>query len=492
MREQSECIVVHLRTTMIKIIAKQLNMPKYRYTIVNPGGKKLSGIIEGKNEEEARGELNALGFSILEIAEISAEETEKIEKEAPGAVVFEFEAIDKSGKKIAGTIASTTKYDAFKRLIKEYNFDVESICTAAAPLDEKEEEKAIGVVDLYTQLRREEAEETAKGKKPTVEAFEEKKEREAYLANQVNFVIEKVKLFLSEMGDQIKPEEKSEIEKELNHLLRIRASTNLDYIRNTAEGLLKMVQKKEIFITEKVNEQKARSFSFEARKLLADIHKERITRPTKGQLIEKIKTWQAENIVGNPNPAFKQRFINSIYEIILDIIEEPPEVIDLKKRMRIVKSQLFDYTKIYLKETNPEDREEIKKSLSSLRQEYKRLKLELRNIKRKIKEEVATKREYTISERFLQELSSLTGWLVFFYLAFAILGNYFTNKKIIEPIPSLFLATNSYTFLFILGILFLIHIAIATKTIYFIKKSVASMIIFPASLVLLLLYAFNF
>ena len=42
-------------------------MPKFSYTVINKTNQELTGSINAENEQAARQELNALGFSIVAI-----------------------------------------------------------------------------------------------------------------------------------------------------------------------------------------------------------------------------------------------------------------------------------------------------------------------------------------------------------------------------------------------------------------------------------------
>src|SRR3989338_5299487 len=104
----------------------QNDLMQFKYTATNNQGKTLSGIINAGNETLARTQLNNLGFSILELKAITDDvispkpKSEKLEK-------FEFEALDKNGKKIAGTIPAKDPVLAYKRLFEEYHFTIQQL-----------------------------------------------------------------------------------------------------------------------------------------------------------------------------------------------------------------------------------------------------------------------------------------------------------------------------------------------------------------------------
>src|SRR5262245_16198190 len=128
-------------------------MPKYRYIVVNEENKQLNGTISTPDEQSARQELNELGFSVISINELNEEEnTAKKDEEMP---IFEFGAIDKNQKHVAGTIQAEDRYAAYKRLVNEYSFDVEYIVDSKLPDANKFKEKQKGIYDLQDKLNEE-------------------------------------------------------------------------------------------------------------------------------------------------------------------------------------------------------------------------------------------------------------------------------------------------------------------------------------------------
>jgi hypothetical protein len=95
----------------------------FHYTAVSASGKKkVSGEIEGQDEKEARRKLNKMGFSILTIGlEILAPNTQGPVRN------FEFEAKDKTGQRISGTVDALSREAAYDRLTHEFNFEVQSV-----------------------------------------------------------------------------------------------------------------------------------------------------------------------------------------------------------------------------------------------------------------------------------------------------------------------------------------------------------------------------
>ena len=100
-------------------------MPQFQYTAVNSDAKKLNGVIGAESENDARKQLNTLGISVLSIKTIKDKAKVSVHSEKTvNLKKYEFEAYDKTGRKIVGTIPASSRYKAFKRLMEEYEFEV--------------------------------------------------------------------------------------------------------------------------------------------------------------------------------------------------------------------------------------------------------------------------------------------------------------------------------------------------------------------------------
>ena len=155
-------------------------MPQYKYLAITQDNQKMSGSFNASNEEDARKELNQLGLAILSIEEVAGIVQPPKTQEAPSAtpppppqpvkqatvipkreekidpgkilIKFEFEALDKTGRKIIGTIPAQNKFSAFSRLTKEYQFDISYISKADAPQTEKDHDHQEGIEILKKQF----------------------------------------------------------------------------------------------------------------------------------------------------------------------------------------------------------------------------------------------------------------------------------------------------------------------------------------------------
>ena len=98
------------------------------------------------------------------------------------------------------------------------------------------------------------AEYEVRNKETDKEVIEEKKisvqfeaERKNLL-QKVDFILEKIKGLLVTNQDELTADSRKLIQGYIDKLLRIKSSTNLDYIQSTSEELLKKVQDQELFL----------------------------------------------------------------------------------------------------------------------------------------------------------------------------------------------------------------------------------------------------
>jgi len=282
-------------------------MPRYRYTVINQENKQLQGTIGAPDEQSARLELNDLGFSIVELSEIT-EESGKTASEMP---IFEFAALDKNQKHVVGTIQAEDPYKAFIRLISEYDFEVEYVIDNELPEKDKETERKKGAYDLYSKYQEENA---VKNKETSDEKdLKEFEKKQAVLKQQIDFVLAKVKSMLDDYEKDMLPETKEKIRRYVEKILRIKSSTNLDYIRKTAEEMLLFLQKEELFLHESGRNRDKTRLLVEAKSMMMQLKKGQSK--TSVNLTDKIRQWHDEHITNVNEPSSLDKFLDFIFII---------------------------------------------------------------------------------------------------------------------------------------------------------------------------------
>lgn len=446
-------------------------MPKFTYTVANKEGKKLSGTVEAPSEASARTELNNLGFSVLVIKEITGEE--KTEEKVELGAKFVFEAIDKNSKFVTGTIASEDVQQAYKRLHKEYNLTVTAIWAENANAEQIESARKAGTQKLHETLEKELILEVEEATDP-----EEKAKRELIKA-KIESIIQKVGNLLKNYEAHIEADQKAEINKKIDKLLRIKHSTNLDYILKTAEDLLKFIESQEKTLKDKGLHDERIQLKIKTKGLLKELNKTQTPKADSfsDDIISRINKWQQshpkEKISGF------NIFVFKIFSTIKRIFVTPPEIKAIQQEIKTYNGQLIEFIKLYFKEPSKEYKEKVKTSIKTIWQKRKDAKQRLKNLKKSLKEE---KREKATEEglfiSFVKELNTLTGWLLAFYVLYYFTSLYLKTKDFgLGELPNFMSVYESQFFKYILAIIFLLHACTALKVNFFRKSIIASLIL---------------
>ena len=378
-------------------------MPQFQYTAVNSNGKKLSGIIGAENEDDARKQLNVLGISVLGIEK--TEEKMPVSKHAQEENLkkFEFEAMDKTGKKILGTIPASNRFKAFQRLIDEYEFEVLYLVPFGATDEEKEKARGqdLSVLKAETKSLSTDKKDIKASKKQI--AFEKKRSE---LLGNVDTILDKIKEMLSTYQEDINPESKDKIEKYMDKLLRIKSSTNLDYIEHTSEELLKKIQDQELFMHKERMQNERERLKVETQKMMAELHQTPFAQKDFiGQFAETL-----ENLKSSQNPLLKGM------GMALSTWLPSPEMKNLKRRIQKSNRQLWTFRKMWLS-ASQSMKPEVKEGMDEVLTEKKRLKKEMSALKRIENVKRHQPKDKSMLEPLLfEEIKHFLGWLLTLYL----------------------------------------------------------------------------
>lgn len=449
-------------------------MPIFRYTVANQEGKKLSGTVEAPDQNTARSELNNLGFSILTL-----EETQEQPKVDSNLAKFVFEALDKNSKPIHGTVPAENQDEAYKKLQEQYNVNVTALWAEGATEEEIQQARAAGSAKMREQIPSAVPENTQTFSNPE----EEKKVRETKM--RINEILQSVPVILQKFEQQIDPQQKSEIDKKINKLLRIKNSTNMDYILATAEELLLFIQSIDQNLQKNGLEDQRLELKMRTKELLDQLHSTQRSKTLSEDVIEKIDTIQKKQ---------SSQVLNSTLEKIKGFFQTPEEIQVIKNQIKTYNHQIWEFILLYFKEPTPDYRAKVKTGIKTVWAARKKAKDSLKTVMHQRTERAkATKFKTEIGDSILEELNSLSGWLLFFYTAYYIIALYLYNKDFGLPVvPEGFDIYNSHIFKYLLVILFLIHASTATKINIF-RKSIAANIIIPICfLTLSIIVIFNF
>lgn len=215
---------------------------KFRYDALNNNRQKLSGVISGEDQEEARRKLHGMGLTVLSLEE----DPNATETPMPmdGVTTFYFRVRDKKGKEVTGTIDAPDRKAAFLRLLQEYDFDILSLCETTVPEADRDAKGREGLDALKRSIEEESDGEITFADKPSeAEAdipkvdnriLEQKKE----ITKNVEEIVGNAKEVLEQFKEVIENEEYRAIQDQIDHLMRMRLSNNIKYIQDLADELL--------------------------------------------------------------------------------------------------------------------------------------------------------------------------------------------------------------------------------------------------------------
>ncbi len=467
---------------------------KFKYIVITEENKQLYGTIGATDEGSARKELNELGFSIVsieEIAETPTEETTPEEASDQPVITFEFLSLDKNNRHIKGTIQAADKLSAYKRLIEEYEFEVQYLYDIQSTPEQIEQEKIHGVYELQNQV---DAEKQLIKRKVTTEEkdLKEFEERQATLKSQIDYVLNKVKELLDEYEADMSPEIKEKIRSYVDKILRIRNSTNLDYVKKTAEEMLIFLQKEEIFLHKETKMKERAKMIIEAKSMM--LHLKSSKSSSKKGITEQLLAWRRKHFIEEKNTSTINTILNFFASFIIGFTSENDDILAKRAEIKTLNRQIKQYIILYFQSPSQELKSETKQAILRLYQERKKLINELKLLK--IKQSNTNEKNSPsrhIYENVLKEIYSLSGWLLFFYFIYYFLGNYLTHKQFnTENIPYIFNIFSSNLLKYFFFSIFLTHSVVSVKLNFLAKNRTADFILCPLLLISILLFYLNF
>lgn len=385
-------------------------MPAYHYVALNQEQKELSGVIEAPDEAQARQKLSELHVSVVSLNVV--ESFTRDPKTLAGKKTFEFEAIDKNGKKVVGTIVAETPLKAYGRLFEEYQLNVLSLFLSALSETEKQAARNAGIDEV-----RQGYEKLVGASKKKIEETQQmeqaQKAERKELFEKIDYTTKRIQSFLQEFNAELKTEQRDTIQSYLDQLMRIKDSTNLEHIRTTCEKMLNHIQKQELFVHEELRLKESSKLKVETTELLGQLKSTGLK-----QEIDIVKT--ATRWLENP-------FTKPLARIILHFFKaQSLESRKLREQIKVVNHHIFEYFKLLIFGKNKVMKLEAWESIQALRSEKKRLKLELRALL------LAEKNKLEISETgpgFAEYAGTGAGWVLAFYLVSYMIAYPFTIKN---------------------------------------------------------------
>lgn len=404
-------------------------MPQYSYTVINKENRELTGSINAPDEAAARQELNTLGFSILSLTSTApatpnpADDTE----ETTPSIKFEFSATDKNKKKIVGTIQGEKIFPVYKRLIQEYQFEVEQLYPADLSASEKEKAKLKGTAYLQDLLQEEQVAAQLTEKK---QAIDEKEflEKQSKLKVQVEFVLQKVNTLLTTYQEVLDPGRKAKIKYYVEKILRIKNSTNLDYISQTCEEMLTYIQKEEIFLNQEERLKEKTMLAIDAKSMMMELS--RINKSRGPSIVESLQTWRQIHVINNSSPSTTENIINWLISSIIGPTQEAPDIAAARQKIRDNTRQLKEFIILYFQAPDENFKKETKTTILRLWHQRQLDKQDLITLIHKQKSTSLQTDSNTPIEILEMEIFTISGWILAFYIGYYFLTIYLNSKQI--------------------------------------------------------------
>lgn len=452
-------------------------MEVFKYIVANKDGKKLTGTVEAPDEQTARIELNNLGFSILTL-----EKTQELPKHDETLTKYIFEAIDANSKLVSGTIPAKDTDEAFSKLTSGYSLVVTAIWKEGSTETEINEARKKGTQKMQEFIEKKNEEDI---KQKTTNAEQQKET--AFVKAKIENLLKEIHELLVKFDADFTIDQKAEIEKKIDKLLRIKNSTNLNYVLETAEDLLNSIKAQEQALVDKGYFDKKIHLEMETQKLIKELHKSSAPTSFSEDIINKIEKWEEAHAT-EKKENIPTKLLQRIFQWIKKLFEKPPQIMVIEEQISAYNHQLWEFAKMYFKEPTKEYKDKVKNALKTIWAARKKAVHSLDQAKallkgRKINEQDSLDIENKFINPAVEELNSLTGWLLVFYLIYYFISIIITTKNFgLAEIPQGFFVYKSHIFKYILGILFLIHASTSLK-INFFKQNIFANIFLPVGLI---------
>lgn len=340
---------------------------KYFQVIAAKNNERVELVVKYETELEARENLHAQGYSIIEIRETD------INAQNKSGSTFYFD-VRIAGQKKSGQIVSDDIFRAYKKLVDDLGYEVLAMY---ATKDASDEEKAFTTGKVresyaaYSQVKKDSA--------PTQsQPSEQKKDPDGNQALDTNTVLgreiiryqglimrvfEKIEMLLATYGSEITEERKVKFQTLLSSLKQIRQITNVDKLRLIGEASLLKVGELEIELAGKQANIKRSDFLKETNKLLKD--------------------FGSNKKIGSETDEFKSK-LKLIFTSLLEDFNNRAEKAEEAKKIRVDNTSYVYYKNLrelgIYKEKLKEVKREIMKSIFAKKDKKDRLALKKRLI----------------------------------------------------------------------------------------------------------------
>jgi len=468
---------------------------KYSYTALTTDNKKISGVLEAKDQQAGEAELHRMGVAIIAFEEISDAEFEKLKKEEntkkeeSGIKTFTFLAVDPNNQEVEGTIDATEGYTAYKRLINEYKFKVKNLYASNAT--EAEINAAPGILEGYTaRLTEEQSENKIKNGDSNTEG--EKKIHEEVI-KEIDAVIISSKKILESHNDFFSISLIGEIEKKLGQLERVRSSNNIKHITEISNELYELVSNPDKTEGKDIGQEfKAIIGEMEDSALVKkefDLYKKAVEASGVNKIFDKITEklkaiTESTDEEKNKKPSIISKLKLSIHNKLSKLTSRKKKKEKEPSKITIAITEFFKLLKAESPAIKKARKKELKNALKALFSKSDKKTKEDNSEKADTTTKVKTENEKRIEKKravkakpekrgkldftaFFVEIDSFLGWLLSFYIIFFFMVNISLEKNIILSREFIFKTMKSPLILNITIFILVLHFILRIRNLHF-------------------------
>ncbi len=492
---------------------------KFAYTALTKDSKKITGVLDAESQEAAQAQLHKMGVAIISVKEVSEEEYERLKKEqkttqeSKGIKTFTFLGIDPNGKEVEGTIDAMDAYSAYKRLRREYQFEVRKLYPSGAT--DAEIQKANGQLLGFEAKLESEGPEGGRAAEKAAKEAETEEEVNKEIIKEVDKVVISAKKALEEHKDLYSQELLKEIMNTLGELQRVRTSNNIKHITEVTNDLYALISNPDKLEEGAENEEYKSILNTIQESALVKKDYRLYSKALKMTGVKKVFEGISRKLKSMTETSEEEEKKPGILTKLKDRMHSFLEARSAKKHAALAKKAkkpkgrlavFLEHLGAYFKTTSPI----LKKTrYNELKQAFKAL------FKKEKPQEAAAEKPEEAAEtgaepekavkaeekpvkpkkdftRLFVEIDSFAGWLLCFYIIYFFLVGFSLEKRIGLDPEFIVKTLKSPLLLNITIFLLIIHFALRMKNLHFRQNALATLFLVVFSLGFYVLLVINF
>jgi len=207
---------------------------QFQYSAKNIDGKASTGFVNAEDFEQAKSQLESMGFSIDYL-----KESDSTEVKSSNFAKYKFKGTNKDGKTVRGTIESENITSGIARLIDEYELVVELFGIETLS-DQEFQETNAKVLEVTEQLKN----------RPEPKVPTETKNKKFEVSKEVDYVenlMSLINYILNRFDQYLKPSSKTELQESLAIFEKTRYSDNKEKLQSQAKDLINHILNDDLF-----------------------------------------------------------------------------------------------------------------------------------------------------------------------------------------------------------------------------------------------------